>query len=126
MVARLAGVKVVIHQKISAKFNLVGAFIIIKGNNRKPKHWFAGIFLVYVLSYHSIILRKYTLGWRGCKIACKGGLLINPTQGGYLTYLGSPIIIQYRIRHKVKIFYFVIFYFPDYFCHYKPVSKYEL
>ena len=140
MVARLAGVKVVIHQKIRAKFNLVGAFIIIKGNNRKPKHWFAGIFLVYVLSYHSIILRKYTLGWRGCKIACKGGLLINPTQGGYLTYLGSPIIIQslkkklskisilllYRIRHKVKIFYFVIFYFPDYFCHYKPVSKYEL
>ena len=69
------------------------------------------------------------MGWRGCKIACKGGLLLYPTLGGYLTYLASPIIIQslkkklskisilllYRIRHKVKIFYFVIFYFPDYF-----------
>ena len=75
----------------------------------------------------------------GCKIACKGGLLLYHTQGGYLTYLASPIIIQllkkklskisilllYRIRHKVKIFYFVIFYFPDYFCHYKHVSKYK-
>ena len=108
MVARLAGVKVVIHQKIRAKFNLVVAFIIIKGNNRKPKHWFAGIFLVYVLSYHSIILRKYTLGWRGCKIACKGGLLINPTQGGYLTYLGSSIIIQ---SLKKKIFQKYLFYY---------------
>ena len=36
--------------------------------------WFASIFLVYVLSDHSIILRKCTPGWRGCKIACKGGL----------------------------------------------------
>ena len=40
--------------------------------------WFASIFLVYVLSDHSIILRKYTPGWRGCKIACKGGLFFLP------------------------------------------------
>ena len=40
--------------------------------------WFASIFLVYVLSDHSIILRKCTPGWRGCKIACKGGLFFLP------------------------------------------------
>ena len=40
--------------------------------------WFASIFLVYVLSDHSIILRKCTPGWRGCKIACKGGLFFYP------------------------------------------------
>ena len=36
--------------------------------------WFASIFLVYELSDHSIIMRKCTPGWRGCKIVCKRGL----------------------------------------------------
>ena len=46
---------------------------VLKSINRQNT-WFASIFLVYVLSDHSIILRKCTPGWRGCKIACKGGL----------------------------------------------------
>ena len=48
-----------------------------KGVNRQNT-WFASIFLVYVLSDHSIILRKCTPGWRGCKIAYKGGLFFYP------------------------------------------------
>ena len=49
-----------------------------KGVNRQNT-WFASIFLVYVVSDHSIILRKCTPGWQGCKIACKGGLFFYPT-----------------------------------------------
>ena len=41
--------------------------------------WFASIFIVYLLSDHSIILRKCIPGWRGCKIARKGGLIFYPT-----------------------------------------------
>ena len=41
---------------------------------------FASIFLVYVLSDHSLILRKCTPGSRGCKIACKGGLFFTPPE----------------------------------------------
>ena len=34
----------------------------------KQNTWFTSIFLVYVLCHHSIILRKCTLGWRGCSL----------------------------------------------------------
>ena len=44
---------------------------VSKSINRQNT-WFANIFLVYVLGDHSIISRKCTSGWRGCKIACKG------------------------------------------------------
>ena len=44
-----------------------------------PNTWFASILLVYVLNDHWIILRKCAPGWRGCKIACKGGLFFYPT-----------------------------------------------
>ena len=47
------------------------------------------------------------MGWRGCKIACKGGLLLYPTLGGYLTYLASPIIIQ-SLKKTFKNIYFTI------------------
>ena len=40
--------------------------------------WFTIMYLVYVLSDHSISLRKCTLGWRGCKIACEGGSIFYP------------------------------------------------
>ena len=50
---------------------------VLKSINRQNT-WFASIFLVYVLSNHSIILRKCTPGWRGCKITCKGGLFFLP------------------------------------------------
>ena len=47
------------------------------------------------------------MGWRGCKIACKGGLLLYPTLGGYLTYLASPIIIQSLKKNFQKyLFYY--------------------
>ena len=62
---------------------------VLKSINRQNT-WFSSIFLVYVLSDHSIILRKCTPGWRGCKIAYKGELFCYPTYAGYLTYLGSP------------------------------------
>ena len=62
---------------------------VLKSINRQNT-WFSSIFLVYVLSDHSIILRKCNPGWRGCKIACKGGLCFYPTWAGYLNYLGSP------------------------------------
>ena len=43
----------------------------------------------------------------GCKIACKGRLLLYPTQGGYLTYLASPIIIQLLKKNFQKyLFYY--------------------
>ena len=44
-----------------------------------PNRWFVSIFLVYVLSDHSIILTKCTPGWWGCKVACKGGVFFYPT-----------------------------------------------
>ena len=75
--------------------------IIIKGKNRMLQHWrlqqeqqvsveehwcqnawFASIFLVYKPSDHSIILRKYTPGWRGCKSTCKGRLFFLPHLSG--------------------------------------------
>ena len=51
---------------------------VYKSINRQ-KSWFSRIFLVYVLSDHSVILRKCTPGWRGCSIACNGGLFFYPT-----------------------------------------------
>ena len=59
-------------------------------NRQKSSRWFSSIFLVYVLSDHSAILRKCTPGWRGCSVACNGGLLFYPTKADYLTYLGNP------------------------------------
>ena len=62
---------------------------VLKSINRQNT-WFSSIFLVYVLSGHPIILRKCNPGWRGCKIACRGGKFFYPTYAGYLTHLGSP------------------------------------
>ena len=39
----------------------------------------ASVFLLCMLSDHSIILRKCTPGWQGCKTACKGELFCYPT-----------------------------------------------
>ena len=79
------------------------------------------------------------MGWRVVRLHVKEGIaLSHPRELPHLP--GVPhnytmtqkklskisILLLYRIRHKVKIFYFVIFYFPDYFCHYKHVSKYKL
>ena len=43
-----------------------------------PKHVVCSIFLVYVFSDHSVIYRKCTPGWRGCKIAWKGYFYFYP------------------------------------------------
>ena len=37
-------------------------------------------FCVYVLGDHSLILRKFTQGWRGCKVACEREFVFNPPQ----------------------------------------------
>ena len=43
-----------------------------------------------MLSDHSVILRKCTPGWRGCKIACKGGLFFTPPKGVTSPIWGPP------------------------------------
>ena len=40
---------------------------MLKSINRQNT-WFSSIFLVYMLGNHSIIVRKCTTGWQGCKI----------------------------------------------------------
>ena len=75
----------------------------IKGNNRKPQHWklqqeqqvgkntwFSSIFLVYVLSDRSIILKKCAPRWRGCKIACKKGYFFTPPKRATSDNWGPP------------------------------------
>ena len=52
--------------------------------------WLASIFLVCELSDHSIILRKCTPGWQGCKIACKGELFFLPHLRGLPHLPGVP------------------------------------
>ena len=54
------------------------------------KRGLSAFFLVYVLSDHSVILRKCTPGWRGCKIACKGGLFFLPHLRGLPHLSGVP------------------------------------
>ena len=57
----------------------------------KQKTWFASIFLVYLLSDHSIILRKCTPGLQGCKIAYKGaGYFFTPPKWVTSPIWGSP------------------------------------
>ena len=59
-------------------FKLQNSHVCEKRSNRQNTR-FASIFLAYVLSDHSIILKMCTAGWRGCKITCKGGLFFYPT-----------------------------------------------
>ena len=52
--------------------------------------WFSSIFLVYVLSDRSIILKKCTPRWRGCKIACKKGYFFTPPKWATSDKWGPP------------------------------------
>ena len=62
---------------------------LVQKSISRQNTWFTSIFLVYVLSDHSIILRKFTPRWWGCKIACKGELFFLPHLSG-LPDLNSP------------------------------------
>ena len=53
---------------------------VSKSINRQNT-WFASIFLVYVLSDHSIILRKCTPGWRVVRLHVKEVYCFNPPKG---------------------------------------------
>ena len=69
-------------------FKLQNSHVCEKRSNRQNTR-FASIFLAYVLSDHSIILKMCTAGWRGCTITCKGGFFFLPhLKAGYLIYLG--------------------------------------
>ena len=68
---------------------------------------FFSIFLLYVLSDHPIILWKCTPGWRGCKIASKGGLFFtlpkrvtSPTWGPPLP-CKQALNVGYLLRYIV-------------------------
>ena len=52
--------------------------VVLKSINRQNT-WFSSIFLVTCLETIQNNLEKVHLGWRDCKIACKGGLFFYPS-----------------------------------------------